>query len=244
LTAAAGLAAILGAEPLIRWSWVGDHLDEIWSRFLEHIELTVLAVVIGLAISLPLAVFSHRHRRAYPPITFVTGLLYTIPSLALFVFLVPFTGLSVLSAEIGLVSYTLLILIRNIVAGLDGVPEDAKEAARGMGYTNRQMLWRVELPLALPVIVAGIRIATVTTVGLVTVTALIGKGGLGHFILDGLQNFFATETLIGAVLSVVLAIVADVLLVWVERLLTPWSRAGRRPVASRKVRLAGAGEVG
>src|SRR5439155_19010663 len=143
-----------------------------------------------------------------------------------FVILLPITGLSVTTAEIGLVSYTLLILIRNTVVGLDGVPEDVKEAARGMGYTNRQLLWRVEFPLALPAVVAGIRIATVSTIGLVTVAALIGRGGLGQFILEGLQTFFNTEILLGAVLSVALALVADGALLGAQKMLTPSSRTG------------------
>lgn len=207
-----------------RWDWVFDNLDDIRAGLLEHLWLTGLAVPIGLAISLPLAILAFRHRRLYPPLTAVTGLLYTIPSLALFAFLTPRYGLSTLTAEIGLVSYTLLILIRNIVAGLDGVPDDTKEAARGMGYTDRQLLWKVELPLALPAIVAGIRIATVTTIGLVTVTALIGKGGLGSLILFGLSRTFNTAIITGAVLSVLLAVGADLLLGWIERRLTPWSR--------------------
>jgi osmoprotectant transport system permease protein len=217
----------LAAEPLVRWSWVGDHADEIWSRFLQHVELTVLAVAIGFLISLPLAIYAHRHRRFYGPLTWVTGVLYTIPSLALFVLLIPLTGLSLTTAEIGLVSYTLLILIRNMVAGLSGVPEDAKEAARGMGYTDRQLLWRVELPLAMPAIVAGVRIATVTTVGLVTVAALIGKGGLGQFILQGLREFFPTPTIVGSALSVLLAMIADAVLLLSQRVLTPWARSAR-----------------
>ena len=221
------MISLLGAEPLIRWRWVFDHLDQIWARLLEHVQLTVLAVAIGFAISLPLAVYAHRHRRAYAPITFVAGLLYTIPSLALFVLLLPFTGLTTTTAEIGLVGYTLLILIRNTVAGLDAVPADAKEAALGMGYTRRQLLWRVELPLALPVIVAGVRIATVTTVGLVTVTALIGKGGEGYFILLGLQQFFSTATIVGATLSVALAVAADLVLLRAQRVLTPWARSAK-----------------
>lgn len=214
--------------PLFLWSWVGDHVPEITSALWEHVELTFLAVSIGLVISFPLAVFAFRHRRFYAPITWVTGLLYTIPSLALFVMLLPFFGLSTVTAEIGLVSYTLLILIRNIVAGLDGVPSDTKEAAVGMGYTTRQLLWKVELPLALPVIIAGVRIATVTTIGLVTVTALIGKGGLGAFILTGLEQFFATPTILGAALSVALALFADGLLLLIQRLVTPWTRARSR----------------
>ena len=208
---------------LFRWEWVVDHLDDVATRSWEHVYLTLLAVGIGFAISFPLGVYAHRHRRVYGPIASVAGILYTIPSLALFAMLVPFTGLSTTTAEIGLVSYTLLILIRNIVAGLQGVPDDAREAALGMGYSSRQLLWRVELPLALPVIVAGLRIATVTVIGLVTVTALIGKGGFGYFILLGLERFFSTAAILGAALSVVLAIGADRLLALVERALTPWA---------------------
>jgi osmoprotectant transport system permease protein len=212
------------------WEWVVEHLDLIGSLLLDHVILTGLAVGIGLAISFPLAVLAHRNRRLFPPITWVAGILYTIPSLALFALLVPFTGLTKVTAEIGLVSYTLLILIRNIVVGLDGVPEDTKEAARGMGYTDRQLLWRVELPLALPAVVAGIRIATVTTIGLVTVTAIITEGGLGQLILDALQRRLDfTLAITGAGLSLLLAIGADVLLVGVQRVLSPW--AGGRVLA-------------
>jgi osmoprotectant transport system permease protein len=190
---------------------------------MEHLQLTAIAVAIGLLISFPLGVYAFRHKRAYAPITIVTGILYTVPSLALFAFLVPYTGLSVTTAEIGLVSYTLLILIRNIVAGLAGVPVDAREAAVGMGYSPRQLLWRVELPLAIPVILAGIRLATVTTIGLVTVAALIGRGGLGYFILSGFRRDFTTSMVVGAVLSVLLAVAVDAILLLVERGLTPWA---------------------
>jgi osmoprotectant transport system permease protein len=207
------------------WEWVGEHLDLIGSLLLDHVVLTALAVGIGLAISFPLAVLAHRNRRFFPPITWVAGILYTIPSLALFALLVPFTGLTKVTAEIGLVGYTLLILIRNIVVGLDGVPADTKEAARGMGYTDAQMLWRVELPLALPALIAGLRIATVTTIGLVTVTAIITEGGLGQLILDALQRRLdLTMAITGAGLSLLLAIAADVGLVGVQRVLTPWAR--------------------
>jgi osmoprotectant transport system permease protein len=210
------------------WEWVATHLDVIGEQLLEHLWLTVLAVGIGLVISVPIAVYAHRHPRLYPPLTWVAGLLYTIPSLALFALLVPFTGLSTLTAEFGLVSYTLLILIRNIVAGLNAVPDDVKEAARGMGHTAGQMLWRVELPLALPVIVAGIRIATVTTIGLVTVTALIGKGGLGALMLGGFRQLYPEiAVLVGLTLSVALAIAADGLILGAQRVLTPWARSVR-----------------
>ncbi len=160
--------------------------------------------------------------------TGLAGILYTIPSLALFAFLVPFTGLTLVTAEIGLVSYTLLILIRNIMAGLDGVPPDIREAADGMGYGVAERLLRVEFPLAMPLIMAGLRIATVTTIGLVMVTSVIGEGGLGQLILRGftLQNFASIYA--AAVLTVVLAVVADLLLLGLGRLLTPWTRiAGR-----------------
>jgi osmoprotectant transport system permease protein len=218
------VAQVEGA-PFIQWSWIADRTDVVLAKLLEHVQLTVIAVVIGLIISFPLALWAYRHKKVYPPITVFTGLLYTIPSLALFALLVPYTGLSLETALIGLVSYTLLILVRNIVAGLDGVPADTKEAALGLGFTKRQLLWRVELPLALPVILAGIRVATVTTIGLVTVAAFIGKGGLGYFILLGFDRLFPTALLLGSVLSMVFAVVVDGLLVWTERLVTPWSRS-------------------
>lgn len=214
-------------EPFVRWDWVGRNLDDLWAATQEHIILTVIAVGVGLVLSLGLSIIALRWRKAYTPITWVTGVLYTIPSLALFAFLVPITGLTKLTAEIGLVSYTLLILIRNIVAGIDGVPDSVLEAARGMGYTPRRLFTDIQLPLAMPVIIAGIRIATVTTIGLVTITALIGEGGLGFFILRGMQFFSAigtTQILAGTVLSVLLAVVADLSLLALEKALTPWSR--------------------
>jgi osmoprotectant transport system permease protein len=215
-------------EPLVRWDWISQHLDLVGQRFIEHVELTLIAVVLGLLIAFPLAVFSYRNRSVYSVVAAVTGVLYTIPSLALFAIVGAYTGyLSKTTAEIGLVGYTLLILIRNIVTGLRGVPEDAREAARGMGYSDSQLLWRVELPLALPVIMGGIRLATVTTIGLVTVTAVLGLGGFGFFILDGLRTFFTTETLLGAVLSVLLAVAVDALLLLAQRALAPWNRRVR-----------------
>ena len=211
-------------EPLVRWDWVASHAGEIGFRVGEHLELTAIAVAVGLVVAFALSFVALRVPKMYPPITTVTGILYTIPSLALFAFLVPYTGLSVLTAEIGLVSYTLLILIRNIVSGIRSVPGDVRDAALGMGYTPRQILWRIELPLALAVIFAGIRIATITTIGLVTVTALIGEGGLGYFILLGMQQLFSTPLLVGAVGSILFAIAADTALVVLQRALTPWAR--------------------
>ena len=218
------------ASGWFRWDWVMNNADAIWDRTLEHVYLTALAVGIGLVISLVLSVIALKWRPTYQPITWVTGILYTIPSLALFAFLVPVTGLSVLTAEIGLVSYTLLILIRNIVTGINAVSADVLESAAGMGYTQGRRFWDIELPIAVPVIITGIRIATVTVIGLVTVTSLIGLGGLGFFILRGLQNFSSpigtTQIFIGTILSVVLAVAADVSLAGIERWLTPWADRG------------------
>jgi osmoprotectant transport system permease protein len=211
-------------DPWIRWDWFWRHVPDFEARLLEHVQLTVIAVAVGIVIAAPLAVAAYRWRRLRDPVLAVGGLLYTIPSLALFAFLIPFTGLSVLTSEIGLVSYTLLILLRNMVVGLDGVPEEVRDAARGMGYRPLAMLVRVEIPLATPAILAGIRIATVTTIGLVTVTALIGQGGLGQLINQGLIEDFKTPLVVGTVLSIALALVADLALAGVERLLTPWAR--------------------
>ncbi|CAN5767837.1 ABC transporter permease [soil metagenome] len=210
-------------QPWVDWGWVGGHGPLILDQLREHAELTALAVVIGMALSLPLALAARRWPRLYPPVLTTAGVVYAIPSLALFALLLPWTGLSRTTALIGLVGYTLLILIRNIVAGLDGVPDEVREAATGLGYRSARRLAQVELPLALPAIVAGVRIATVTTVGLVTVAALIGHGGLGQLILDGLNRDFRTPLVVGSVLSVALAAIADVALLVVQRRLTPWT---------------------
>jgi osmoprotectant transport system permease protein len=220
----AWLAGSPQAREFFRWDWVFDHLGEIGSRMVQHLVLTGVAVGVGLAISIVLAVVALRFPLSYPPITWIAGTLYAIPSLALFAFLVPITGLTMLTAQIGLVSYTLLILVRNIVAGIKGVDPAVREAALGMGYGRRRLLLEIEVPLALPVIMAGIRVAAVTTVGLVTITALIGMGGLGVFILRGLRRLFETEIILGTVLSVGLAAAIDLVLVRIERALTPWAR--------------------
>ncbi len=211
-------------DPWIRWDYVGRHVPDIWADLVEHVELTVIAVLAGLLIAIPVGLLAWRYRSTRNGILAFTGGLYTIPSLALFALLVPFTGLTILTSEIGLVAYTLLILVRNIVVGLDGVPADVRDAANGMGYRPFRRLYRVELPLALPVILAGVRIATVTTIGLVTITALLGQGGLGKLILEGLIRDFRTPLVIGIVLSVALAVMADLGLGLAQRLATPWSR--------------------
>ena len=200
-----------------------SHVGDIVQRLIEHLVLSFLAVVIGFVISFLLCLAIRRFTRLYDPITWVTGVLYTIPSLALFALLVPFTRLTLLTAEIGLVSYTLLILIRNIIAGFRSVPPEVREAAVGVGYSSAGLLWRVELPLALGVIIGGVRVAAVTIIGLTTVTALIGQGGLGFLILEGIQRFFPTLIIVGAVLSVAVAVVVDVALVALQRWATPWA---------------------
>ena len=210
---------------MIRWEWITSNASQLVEATLDHLALTAVAVSVGFAISFLLSIVIVRQRRLASAITGSAGVLYTIPSLALFAFLVPFTGLSFLSAQIGLVSYTLLILIRNIVAGLDGVPADVREAADGMGYGPARRFLSVELPLAMPLIIAGLRIATVTTIGLVVVAAVIGQGGLGQVMVRGFNFRNDTAVYTGAVLIVVLAIMADLLLAGIGRLVTPWARA-------------------
>lgn len=210
----------------IDWSWLASHVDPMLQRFLQHLQLVVIAVVAGFVISLLLAVWAYRRPRTYAPIIVITGLLYTVPSLAAFALLRPITGLTLLTALIPLTTYTLLILVRGNVAGFRSVPADVLEAAEGMGYARRERLLRVELPLALPLIMAGVRLATVTTIGLATVASILGEtfGGFGFFITEGLNRFFMTEILAGAVLSIAMAFGADFLLVRLERRITPWAR--------------------
>jgi osmoprotectant transport system permease protein len=204
---------------------VSAHTHEILSLTGTHATLAIVAVVVGVLIAFPLSIIAYRHPRTYPPFTWVTGALYTIPSIALFILLIPITGLTYLSVEIGLISYTLLILLRNFVVGLRGVSEDVREAALGMGYSARQILWRVDVPLALPAILAGVRLATVSTIALVTVGFVIGKGALGQLINLGIQRLYLPPVWVGVILSVALALTAEALLLLLERVLTPWSRA-------------------
>jgi osmoprotectant transport system permease protein len=210
------------------FDWFVDNFDRVFvPRLVEHIELTAIAVGIGFAISFTAALISYSRGWFETPFAIFAAFLYTIPSLAFFQLMVPITGLTVTSAEIALVSYTLLILFRNILTGLRGVPEDARTAARAMGLTKAQILRRVELPLALPAIMAGIRIATVTTISLATVAAFIGVGGLGQPIFNAIQSGFKTQFVAAGLLAVLLALVADALLVQLQRALAPWSRVQR-----------------
>jgi osmoprotectant transport system permease protein len=214
----------------IRWDWIADNADVILLALWQHMILVIVPLAVGFAISLGLAIWAVRKPVVYGPVTAVTGILYTIPSLAAFALLVPIFGFSMLVAFIPLTTYTLLILFRNIVAGFQAVPSEVLEAADGMGYRPRERLLRVELPLAVPLMITGVRLAAVTLIGLATVASILGSsfGGLGQLITDGLQTFFPTKYVLGGVLSVLLALVVDFVLVRVERIATPWShsRAG------------------
>jgi osmoprotectant transport system permease protein len=225
---------LFGTNPFFKWSYVTSDWSQIQGQLLQHIELSLIAVAIGTAISIPLAVLAWRYRIIRTPIFGFASTLYIIPSLALFAILGPITGFvaSYTTAEIALVGYTLLILIWNTVAGLDAVPADAREAATALGYSKTAALLRVDVPLALPYIFAGLRVATATVIGLVTVTALIGLGGLGQQFTYGFNIGFNTPIIVGLVLSVALAAVADLLLVGAERLLVPWGRSQRQAKAA------------
>ena len=214
----------LAAEPLVDWEWVGNHTDDIWAAFTEHLTLTFLAVGIGFGLALAMALVAIRWRWTYGVLAGMCVVIYAIPSIALLALLVPALGLGLVTAEIALVGYTLLILLRNIVAGFDGVSPAVREAADGMGYEGWRRLLRVDLPLAAPTVLAGLRIATVTTVGLVTVTALVGEGGFGSLINDGLSRNFSTPIVVGTALSIALAIALDIVFVGVEWAAAPWNR--------------------
>jgi osmoprotectant transport system permease protein len=204
-------------------SWIADNLDRYWDPLLEHIFLTVVAVGVGFAIAALLALFAHRWRWLVPPVTNVTGILYTIPSVAAFFLLLPITGRGNTTALVALTSYTLLILFRNMIDGLDSVPDDARDAGRGMGLTARQLLWRVEIPLALPAILAGLRVAATTTVGLAALAFFAGAGGLGEAINSDLP--FKSNVVVASALCLLLAAALDAIILLAQRAATPWTRA-------------------
>lgn len=211
------------------WQWVNDNWNGTVSpALIQHLVLAALAVGIGFAISFVLALLAYRARWLVPPVTFLSSLLYTVPSLAAFYILVPITGLNDFTVEIALVSYTLLILFTNTLAGLTGVSEEVRDAAQGLGMTPTQSLLRVELPLAVPTIVAGLRVAIVTIISLVTIAGLIVPDGLGYVIFaKGIQNNINTALIVGGVLCIALALLSDALLAGVQRLITPWAAARR-----------------
>jgi osmoprotectant transport system permease protein len=204
-------------------SWIADNLDRYKTPLIEHIELTLVSVAVGFVIAFALALAAHRRRWLIGPITQVTGILYTLPSVAMFFLLLPLTGRGKTTAIIALTAYTLLIIFRNVITGLDSVPAESRDAGRGMGLTENQLLWRVELPLALPEIMAGLRIAVTTTVGLAALAVYAGAGGLGGAIFDDIN--FRSNVVVAGGLCVILAIILDLLVLAAERALTPWSRA-------------------
>jgi len=203
--------------------WIADNFDRYVDPFFQHLYLTVIAMAVGFVISFALAIVAYRRRWLINPVTQVTGILYTVPSVAAFFLLLPITGRGNTTALIALVAYVLLIIFRNILTGLDNVPEETKDAGRGMGLTDRQLLWRVELPLALPEIMAGLRIAATTTVGLATLAFFAGAGGLGEQIFADIT--FKSNVIVAGGLAVLLAAVLDGLILLVQRLITPWTRA-------------------
>ncbi len=202
--------------------WAADNLDRYVAPFFKQAELVVISVGIGFAIALALALLSHRNRWLIPPVLGFTGVLYTIPSIAFFFLLLPITGFGSDTAVIALSAYTLQIIYRNIMAGLANVPGGAKDAGRGMGMSERQLLWRVELPLAVPELVAGLRIATVSTVALATLAFLAGAGGLGQPLYN--DPAFRTNIIVAGGLAILMAIAFDVMLLGLQRLVTPWRR--------------------
>ena len=203
--------------------WIADNFDRYVDPFFEHVYLTVVAVAIGFGISFTLALIAYRRRWLINPVTQVTGILYTIPSVSAFFLLLPLTGRGKTTALIALVAYVLLIIFRNVLTGLDNVPEETKDAGRGMGLTDRQLLWRVEVPLAMPEIMAGLRIAVTTTVGLATLAFFAGAGGLGGQIFADVT--FKSNVVVAGGLAVLLAAVLDGLILLVQRGITPWTRA-------------------
>jgi osmoprotectant transport system permease protein len=205
--------------------WIVDNFDRYLDPLAQHVLLTVVSVAIGFAISFALALIAYRRRWLINPVTQVTGILYTIPSIAAFFLLLPITGRGSDTAIVALVAYVLLIIFRNILAGLDNVPAETKDAGRGMGLTDRQLLWRVEVPLALPEIMAGLRIAVTTTVGLATLAFFAGAGGLGEQIFSDIT--FRSNVVVAGGLAVLLAAVLDGLILLVQRAITPWARAAR-----------------
>lgn len=208
----------------VDWSWISDHTGDLTTLTLSHLQAALTAVLLGLAVSLPLAVLAHRVRRLRGLLLGLSNVLFTIPSIAVFVLLLPVSGLTRTTTVIGLTIYTLVVLLRNTVEGLDSVPARTKEAAKAMGARPLRTLLTVELPLALPVIMAGVRIATVMAISLVSVATYIGDGGLGQLFTDGFQRNFPTPVIVGVVLTLFLALVADAALVTLQYVLTPWTR--------------------
>ncbi len=213
-------------DKLFCWDWAKDHIDRYGTPTMQHLELVLFSVVIGFVIAFAISLLAHRHAWLRPPLLAGTGVLYTIPSIAFFFLLLPITGRGAETAIIALSAYTLQIIYRNTMTGLANVPGSVKDAARGMGLTDRQILWKVELPLATPEIIAGMRIATVSTVAIATLAVFAGGGGLGTQIYGGGNLTFATSIIIAGGIAILMALVFDVILLLLQHLTTPWRRVG------------------
>ena len=211
------------ADHVFCWDWARDNIDRFGAPTLQHLQIVVPALLIGFVVAFALALISHRTRWLQPPLLAATGVLYTIPSIAFFFLLLPLTGLGRDTAIIVLAAYTLQIIYRNTILGLDNVPTSVKDAARGMGLTPRQILWKVELPLAIPEIVAGLRVAVVSTIAIATLAVLISAGGLGTQ-MYGSNLTFPTSIIIAGAIVILMALAFDAILLLVQRLATPWRR--------------------
>jgi osmoprotectant transport system permease protein len=227
LTAADGVAQCYIDNDWICPQYWTDYRSELVDATIQHFWLVVASVLLGFVVAVPLALLARRNPTIESGIVGATTIVYTIPSLALFSLLLPFTGLSPTTVVIGLALYSLTILVRNVLAGLQGVPEEVVESARGVGYSDTRLLTRVELPLALPVIMAGLRVATVSTVALATIGSIVSYGGLGNLLLRAVGNQFKAQIFAASLLCILLAIALDLVLVVVQRLLTPWTRRAR-----------------
>ncbi|MBB4918748.1 ABC transporter permease [Streptosporangium saharense] len=213
-------------EPLVRWDWIGRNWPSIQSLLEDHVVMSLVPIVVGLLVALPLGLACVRWRGIYQPTMSLMNVTYSLPSLAVFVMLIPVTGLATRATVIvPLVFYSLAVLIPAVVDGLGSVPDHVRQSAVAMGFTPLRRLLLVELPIAVPVVLAGLRVAAVSSISLVSVGALVGRGGLGYLFIDGWQRQFYTPIIVGVVLVVLLAAIADALLVLAQRLLTPWSRA-------------------
>jgi osmoprotectant transport system permease protein len=216
------------SEPLVRWDWIGRNWPNIQQLLTDNVVMALLPVLLGLVVALPLGLASARWRWLYQPTVGFMNVIYSLPSLAVFIVLIPLTGLAERATVIiPLTFYTLAVLIPAVVDGLTSIPDHVRQSAVAMGFTPLRRLVRVELPIAAPVVLAGLRVATVSSISLVSVGALIGRGGLGYLFIDGWQRQFPTPIVVGIVLVLILAVVADGLLVVAQRLLTPWARARR-----------------
>ncbi|MFL6056793.1 MAG: ABC transporter permease [Actinoallomurus sp.] len=226
------VSATAGGEPLIRWSWIGDHSQELTALTVHHLKLALLPIVFGLVIAIPLGIVCARWRWLYPPTLGFANVLYGVPSLALFMVFIPYFGIGSggeadLTITIPLTLFSLSVLVPNVVDGLRSVPDPVRQAATAMGFGTLRRLVQIELPIAVPVVIAGARVAAVASISMVSVGVLIGNGGLGQLFIDGYSRDFTTPIMVSCVLIVALALLSDAALLSVQRLLTPWARTRR-----------------